>query len=287
MKIVLLANLVAFVTDLVTSFTRIKEIWLSGSRAEGIAGPASDSDLIAVSRDRLTADMLTNETRLRPEYFDLFIANGDEFVRPWPRQKDGVIKRGGFSRWQWAPESVGQAFYTGNVDKPRGRSGRKPAIRIWSRAGGAPGDALRRGARRVARRTDVHDTEERMTFPSTHRRAPMDPPTIIDLLCFVVCAEGPIGSVVKMTRAAEVPPAADLSGEWRGETSTGSAIVLAVHGSSGTVGAGALSGTLERAFSHASLDATVTIRGGVSVPLRATLGGEALVGTLAAQRVAP
>jgi predicted nucleotidyltransferase len=89
-----------FIIDLVKAFPAIDEVWLFGSRADGTATAASDWDLIAFSGDRLAADVVEPTRRFAAERFDIFIAHGDEFRRPWPRKKDGVIKRGTLSGWK-------------------------------------------------------------------------------------------------------------------------------------------------------------------------------------------
>jgi hypothetical protein len=122
--------------DLVMAFPAIDAIWLFGSRADGTATAESDWDLIAFSQDRLTADLVEQARLFYEERFDLFIAHGDEFRRPWPRKKDGVIKRGTFSGWQWRLQGDNVATYSASADKPNRVSGTKPAIRIWTRTGG-------------------------------------------------------------------------------------------------------------------------------------------------------
>src|SRR5438552_1029024 len=68
-------------------FTEVTEIWLFGSRAEGLAD-ARDWDLLVFSDDRLTPEAVSPAVHFRSDEFTLFIAVRDIFRRPWRRAKD-------------------------------------------------------------------------------------------------------------------------------------------------------------------------------------------------------
>jgi len=77
-------------------FTEVTEIWLFGSRAEGLAD-ARDWDLLVFSDDRLTPEAVSPAVHFRSDEFTLFIAVRDIFRRPWRRTKDGVTEEGSFT----------------------------------------------------------------------------------------------------------------------------------------------------------------------------------------------
>ena len=127
------ADLRAFILAVVDEFREVEEIWLFGSRAEGVASISSDWDLVAFSNDRLTPTKVARATHLRDDRFELFVAHGDAFIRPWRRKKDRAILEGSFARWQWRVTGDGKATYDASAEKPNRTSGLKPAFRIWRR----------------------------------------------------------------------------------------------------------------------------------------------------------
>ena len=142
-----LPGLEAYVQIVIDQLPEVDEIWLFGSRAEGLPD-CRDWDLIAFSRDRLTAERAAAQTDLRNDEYCLFIANGAEFRRPWPRRKDNLYEGGRFSTWKWTPVGDGRAEYLASADKPNRSGGWKPAFRIWHRVlsfpHGAPTNPPRR-----------------------------------------------------------------------------------------------------------------------------------------------
>lgn len=121
-----------FLETLVTAFPEITEIWLFGSRAERLPD-ASDWDLLVRSGDRITPEAVAPYLRFRSSLFEVFIAVGDEFRRPWPRERDSVMQHGSFSRWKWVFNGDG-ATYDASGGKRDGDAGTKPAVRIWLRS---------------------------------------------------------------------------------------------------------------------------------------------------------
>ena len=131
-------DVAARIDNLVGTFPEIEEIWLFGSHAERTATAASDWDLMVFSGDRLAPERVAPMRRFSPERYDLFFVVGDRFARPWPRKKDGVAKEGSLTRWKWIKTTADRTTYCANADpdKPERSSGRKPAIRIWTRVEG-------------------------------------------------------------------------------------------------------------------------------------------------------
>jgi predicted nucleotidyltransferase len=88
-----------FLSDFITAFHEVSEVWLLGSRADGTGDPGSDWDLLVFADDRLAAESGKVSASFNDARFPLFIAHGDDFIRPWPR-KDGLLERGLFSQWK-------------------------------------------------------------------------------------------------------------------------------------------------------------------------------------------
>ena len=125
------ADLRNFLDAFVDEFREVTEIWLFGSRAEGLVD-ARDWDLLVFSDDRLTPEAVSPAVHFRSDEFTIFIAVRDIFRRPWPRTKDGITEQGSFASWRWKFDG-NRATYDGSADKANRHSGWKPALRIWQR----------------------------------------------------------------------------------------------------------------------------------------------------------
>lgn len=98
-----------YITDLVSHYQGIKEIWLIGSRANGIARSNSDWDFIVFANTKTLLNM-KKDSPIHAEAVDLllvFNAKG-EFCKPWGSKKSGNL----YSRdWEWRRISDSLAEY--------------------------------------------------------------------------------------------------------------------------------------------------------------------------------
>ena len=116
-------------------YPQIEEVWLIGSRAEGLERANSDWDYLVFANERLI-----NSLRQKPELYredvDLLVVyDGDRFKSPW---RDGArVKSGSLSEWDWKVVGEGEATYRAtkwrsdsdfnmNLREARGR-------RVWKR----------------------------------------------------------------------------------------------------------------------------------------------------------
>jgi predicted nucleotidyltransferase len=87
------------------------EVWLIGSRANGTARTNSDWDVLIFGNKALL-DALAMEEPL--DNVDILVVHdGDAFQSPWNKTKEGVLKSGSLSGWEWQPKSETEATYSG------------------------------------------------------------------------------------------------------------------------------------------------------------------------------
>ena len=101
-----------YLRDFVDRFSRAGfEVWLMGSRANGNARTDSDWDIL-IFGDEVLLDALKNEAPLE-ETDVLVVHDGDAFQSPWNKTKEGVLKSGSLSGWEWQRKSETEATYSG------------------------------------------------------------------------------------------------------------------------------------------------------------------------------
>ncbi len=102
-----------YILELVTAYPSIREVWLFGSRANGLATPESDWDYMAFADDP-TLRALSGDSRLHRAGIDLMIVtDSDNFAAPW---KEGSrSKRGRLAKvdggWHWTKRTATRATY--------------------------------------------------------------------------------------------------------------------------------------------------------------------------------
>lgn len=97
-------NFIAYLTQKCSS---IAEIWLIGSRANGIAREDSDWDLLVFGGE-LVFKTIKNDTTLHNDNVDLLVVLGDRFVKPYGEPKEGSLQN-----WKWKTVSDVKATYEG------------------------------------------------------------------------------------------------------------------------------------------------------------------------------
>ena len=102
-----------YVSELVTKYPRIREIWLIGSRANGSATADSDWDYLAFA-DEETFIRLKSDPQINRDGVDLMVVrDGVNFASPWTdgnRQKQGTLAKTG-GGWDWKRCSPTRATY--------------------------------------------------------------------------------------------------------------------------------------------------------------------------------
>jgi len=121
---------------LVERYPDIEEVWLIGSRAEGLERASSDWDYLVFANVRLLNSLRQKPELNRPDVDLLVVYDGDRFKSPW---RDGKrVKFGSLTQWDWKVVGRDEATYRAtswrsdsdfnvNVRVGRGR-------RVWKKA---------------------------------------------------------------------------------------------------------------------------------------------------------
>jgi predicted nucleotidyltransferase len=98
----------AYVRKLISGVPGIHQVWLIGSRANGVAREDSDWDLV-VFLDPASIERIESDTSLHADRVDLLVVASDgTFRRPW-----GSSRSGSLSTWEWTCITPTQARYVG------------------------------------------------------------------------------------------------------------------------------------------------------------------------------
>jgi hypothetical protein len=114
-----------YVQRLVRAYPSIAEIWLLGSRANGMERPDSDWDYVAFGDDASALNQLHNDPQFNDPNVDLlFLGPGvDEAIKPWP-SADNSWKKLGLGNApggiKWKVISATEASYTETKDRRPG-----------------------------------------------------------------------------------------------------------------------------------------------------------------------
>jgi hypothetical protein len=100
----------AYIEELLKTYSGIKQVWLIGSRANGLAEPPSGWDYVIMA-DQSTLDALSEATRFKDPTIDLLVVyDGDHFRKPWPDGSGDA--HGSLTDWGWTETSAnGEATY--------------------------------------------------------------------------------------------------------------------------------------------------------------------------------
>ena len=125
-------NIDAYVAKIARAHPGIREIWLFGSRAKGLAHPKSDWNLFLFA-DEDTLQQLGKSLQFRRGDVQLLVVrDGDEFREPWGNNP----KQGYLSEWEWVKISDREAQYCGIKWAQEEKGGQTAmelcrAIRLW------------------------------------------------------------------------------------------------------------------------------------------------------------
>jgi hypothetical protein len=109
-----------YLDELVRAFPSIREVWLFGSRANGVARADSDWDYLIFSDDPGLMNCIYQQRHFdRPEV-DALVVSGQFAVRPWP-MPDGTWKKLRMVEdIQWTPVSEALATYQSAKERSPG-----------------------------------------------------------------------------------------------------------------------------------------------------------------------
>lgn len=96
-----------YIDLLIARCPKVREVWLIGSRANGISTEVSDWDFI-IFADPKAFDDLAHDKVLHREDVDLLVVDDatGEFSKPWGKEKTGSL-----DSWKWVRESNSIATY--------------------------------------------------------------------------------------------------------------------------------------------------------------------------------
>ena len=115
-------HVLAFVTE-VASLESVSSVWLFGSRANGKATGASDTDLLVFGGER-TIDELRAAVAAPNEVDCLVVYDGDAYSDPWQE------KRGSLSNLRWEQLSETEARYVGGKWVPDEESAEDDGVEL-------------------------------------------------------------------------------------------------------------------------------------------------------------
>ena len=103
-----MAHITNYVRDLTVAYPAIKEVWLFGSRANGMARDDSDWDIFAFA-DACTLDALRADVRMHASHIDLLVVDSEtgKFENSWGEKR----KKGSLQSWKWRRLSETEAAY--------------------------------------------------------------------------------------------------------------------------------------------------------------------------------
>ena len=116
------ASVEKYLKSLIKSYPAISEIWLFGSRANDRAHEGSDWDLMIFANSE-TLERMKIKGPLPPKdekVSILIVYDGNNFISPWPREKDGHVESGSLGEWDWGNLTDTQAWYDGTRGRPNG-----------------------------------------------------------------------------------------------------------------------------------------------------------------------
>lgn len=99
-----------YISELVAAYPSIREVWLFGSRANGLATSESDWDYMAFA-DGATLTALRGDSRFhRAGVHLMIVTDGDHFEAPW--MEGSRLDRGELAKgWHWNRVSEAKATY--------------------------------------------------------------------------------------------------------------------------------------------------------------------------------
>jgi hypothetical protein len=98
-----------YVDALALAYPTVREIWLFGSRAAGVANSDSDWDFFVFADSYVLGALALDQSFNRADTDVLVIYDGDHFREPWVDGDKG--KAGSLSGWEWKRTTDDEATY--------------------------------------------------------------------------------------------------------------------------------------------------------------------------------